>query len=170
MSPSSLVPSISALPSQMSSILPGATSQIATRVGGPDASLRILFNLVEGLVIAGLIALLIAVSWWVAKRYLPTPPAKDLLTRLDENLVNGRVTPEDYARIRAELIRARSGQSQAPASPAAAPFTEATPATHATLAPEATPAPHTSPATQATQASPTSLTEHTPDRKEDTAN
>lgn len=164
MSPSSLVPSISALPSQMSSILPGATSQIATRVGGPDASLRILFNLVEGLVIAGLIALLIAVSWWVAKRYLPTPPAKDLLTRLDENLVNGRVTPEDYARIRAELIRARSGQSQAPASPAAAPFTEATPA------PEATPATQTSPATQTTQASPTSLTEHTPDRKEDTPN
>lgn len=164
MSPSSLVPSISALPSQMSSILPGATSQIATRVGGPDASLRILFNLVEGLVIAGLIALVIAVSWWVAKRYLPTPPAKDLLTRLDENLVNGRVTPEDYARIRAELIRARSGQSQAPASPAAAPFTEATPA------PEATPATQTSPATQATQASPTSLTEHTPDRKEDTPN
>lgn len=164
MSPSSLVPSISALPSQMSSILPGATSQIATRVGGPDASLRILFNLVEGLVIAGLIALVIAVSWWVAKRYLPTPPAKDLLTRLDENLVNGRVTPEDYARIRAELIRARSGQSQAPASPAAAPFTEATPA------PEATPATQTSPATQTTQASPTSLTEHTPDRKEDTPN
>ncbi|WP_175956429.1 hypothetical protein [Schaalia sp. Marseille-Q2122] len=164
MSPSSLVPSISALPSQMSSILPGATSQIATRVGGPDASLRILFNLVEGLVIAGLIALVIAVSWWVAKRYLPTPPAKDLLTRLDENLVNGRVPPEDYARIRAELIRARSGQSQAPASPAAAPFTEATPA------PEATPATQTSPATQTTQASPTSLTEHTPDRKEDTPN
>ncbi|RRC94783.1 hypothetical protein [Schaalia canis] len=89
---------------QALTLTPSVEPGIATRLSAPHAGAHLLFNLVEGLVLASLAAGVIAVLWWAAKRYLPAPPSKDLLTRLDENLVNGKVSPEDYARIRAQLV------------------------------------------------------------------